>query len=1337
MKNLKLSLELSSELQLQSERETLLLSAFDVEQNRVFFASSANAIYTVHLPSSHLERGLMGKTVLPSQGESIALEHGDRITALDYQMEKEALIIGTSNGYLVLYLVDCNTIEVVGNVEGGVTCVASSPDGALLTVTSGLGQLLVMTHDWEILYETTLDPQLVDEMHCQNSLVDKVDGSYSYEARGCISWRGDGKYFATLNGLQNSSSLRKLMIWERDSGTLHATTDLKAFMGSSLDWMPSGAKVACAYDRKAENKCPSIVFFEKNGLERSSFSINEHPETQVKTLKWNCISDLLAASITCGEYDAIKIWSFSNNHWYLKQEMRYLKKDGVKFAWNPTRPLHLISWTQCGKITTYTFVWMTAVTESSVALVVDNSSVLFSPFVLSLRPPPMSLFNLRFPSAIRDISFYAKNSENHLAVLLSDGHLCVVDLSSIDMWEQFEDQTLTIETSLSDLSPSPFWHLTWLDSHIILGVSHCKYREYDNRPGASFGENGFSHEDSMMSSDGYYLQEIEFVTSENCERSVTSDWRVKKSKKFSIEGPIISVVQNPAKTCSAFLQLDGGSIFEYSSTLSTKASSREHHLCKLDSDNVLPSSCPWMKAVLVSDNGIMKPLIFGLNDSGRLHVGRRILCNNCSSFSFYSDSEGLRQKVTTHLILTTKQDLLFIFSMDEILHGSPEIQIENCNRGNIQRRKEENKDFIPIWERGAKLVGVIPGDEAAVILQANRGNLECIYPRKLVLVAIANTLVQRRFRDAMIMVRRHRLDFNVIVDYCGWQTFIKSAGEFVSQVSNLGHITDFVCAIKNENVMETLYKAVTSLPCSKITLRLNSVDADDLLENKVSSVLQAVRNALEESVVESPERELCILTTLARSEPPALEQALGRIKMICEMELLGVDDVWRKTCPSAEEAIKHLLWLSDPEAVYEAALGLYDLNLSAIVALNSQKDPKEFLPFLQSLEQLPPVVMRYKIDLRLHKNESALRHIASAGEDYYEDGMRLLQSNPELFPLGLQLFSDPTKRNHVLEAWGDHLHGEKCFERAATAYICCSSFQKALKAYRACGDWKGVLTVAGHIRLGKVEVFQLANELCEELQALGKPAEAAKLALEYCRDVSSCVGYFIAAREWEEAVRIGYLHERDDLVSEVTIAAIDCANTLVSEYNEGSEKVGKYLARYVAVRQRRLLLAAKLQMEERPGNELEEDNVSEASSTFSGMSAYTASTMKGSRVSISPSTVSKGREMRRQRNRGKIRAGSPGEEKALIEHLKGMALTSTAQDELKSLVLALAMLGKVETARQVQRAADNFDLYQQAAVKLCEDTNSSEIIDEDAHTLEHYVNKIKGTTSFLSSVLVV
>ncbi|MFM9458765.1 hypothetical protein, partial [Streptomyces europaeiscabiei] len=80
------------------------------------------------------------------------------------------------------------------------------------------------------------------------------------------------------------------------------------------------------------------------------------------------------------------------------------------------------------------------------------------------------------------------------------------------------------------------------------------------------------------------------------------------------------------------------------------------------------------------------------------------------------------------------------------------------------------------------------------------------------------------------------------------------------------------------------------------------------------------------------------------------------------------------------EALKHLLWLSDSDAVFEAALGLYDLNLAAIVAVNSQRDPKEFLPYLQELERMPSLVMCYNIDLRLHRYEKAFRHIVSAGD---------------------------------------------------------------------------------------------------------------------------------------------------------------------------------------------------------------------------------------------------------------------------------------------------------------------------------------------------------------------
>lgn len=59
------------------------------------------------------------------------------------------------------------------------------------------------------------------------------------------------------------------------------------------------------------------------------------------------------------------------------------------------------------------------------------------------------------------------------------------------------------------------------------------------------------------------------------------------------------------------------------------------------------------------------------------------------------------------------------------------------------------------------------------------------------------------------------------------------------------------------------------------------------------------------------------------------------------------------------------------------------------------------------------------------------------------------------------------------------------------------------------------------------------------------------------------------------------MHKRDDLISEMNDAAMDCARTLTCEYQEGLEKMGKHLTLYLAVRQRRLVLAAKLQAEDR------------------------------------------------------------------------------------------------------------------------------------------------------------
>ncbi|KAG0484108.1 hypothetical protein HPP92_012192 [Vanilla planifolia] len=1311
MKNLKLSSFLSFDINLQSEDEVLILSAFDIERDRLLFASSANYIYSFQLPSSQKAKP-SSKCQLPPQFFLIALEPGDFITAMDYSLDKEGLILGTSNGCLILHTVEDNMTEVVGCLEGGVNSIACSPDGALVVVTTGLGQLLFMTHDWQVLQEIELDSKAIGE----NNAAGDTDISSCNQYLSTICWRGDGKYFATLGG-HCKDGLKTLGIWECESGMLYSKSEAKAFMGVVLDWMPSGAKVAAAYDRKAENKGPLIVFYEKNGLERNYLPIDVPLE--VHMIKWNCNSDLLAISIACDQHEAIKIWFFSNNHWYLKQELRFSKNEGVKFMWDPTNPFHLMCWTLVGRITSYNFVWMSGITVDSTALIVDSSKLLVSPLTLSLMPPPMSLFTLKFPATVHDVAFLYKDPRNCLAACLSDGSFYIVELPSIESWEHFEDKEFSIEGSCFDLRAGSIAHFTWLDSHHLLSV-HFNHSDFSST--TSWDENELNH-NKFNCLLRYSLLEIGVACSEDCVPGLlsTSGWNSTLVKTIPIEGIVIGIAANPCKKGSAFVQMEGGSILEY--TLNTCAS-RGSQLCELDPEFGFSASCPFMRAVSVCDNGVLKSLLFGLDCTGKLHVGKEILCSNCSSFTFYSSNRGAFEHIT-HLILVTKEDLLFVISIQDILHGKMEMKTEN--RFDKHGKSDKGEDYINIWERGAKLVGALHGDEAAVLLQTSRGNLEIIYPRKLVLVSIFNALLQRRFKDALLMVRRHRIDFNFIVDCFGWQTFVQSAAEFVNQVNNLAHVTEFVSSIKNENVIDSLYKEyiLPSLSCEFTTsTEVNSCSS--AAESKVNCVLQAIRKALEEQVPQSPARELCILSTLARNEPPALEEALKRIKAIRQMELSGTDGFKQKVYPSAEESLKHLLWLTDPQSLFYAALGLYDLSLAAIVALNSQKDPKEFLPYLKELEILPPGIMRYTIDLRLQRYESALNHLFLAGEDHHDECVILIKNNPQLFPLGLQLFAKNVKRREVLEAWGDHLTDKKFFQDAAAAYLCCSSLQKAIKAYRGCGDWKGVLTVAGLIGIGKEDFFQLANELCEEFEALGKPFDAARIVLEYCRDVDRCVRYCLMAREWEEALRISYMHERMDLASNVEDAALECVGALIDEYKEASEKIVKYLVRYLAVRQRRLTLAAKIQSGDRLLSDKDYDSVSETSSGFSEMSAYTARTSNNT-VNSTSSNNRQDREIRRQKNKGgKIRAGSPGEEAALIEHLKGMAIADCSHHEIKSLLVVLLMLGKEQIAQQLQCAVDKFQLSHHAAVKLVEDTASTDRIDENGHTLEHYIRNLRG-----------
>ena len=82
----------------------------------------------------------------------------------------------------------------------------------------------------------------------------------------------------------------------------------------------------------------------------------------------------------------------------------------------------------------------------------------------------------------------------------------------------------------------------------------------------------------------------------------------------------------------------------------------------------------------------------------------------------------------------------------------------------------------------------------------------------------------------------------------------------------------------------------------------------------------------------------------------------------------------------------------DVNVLYDVALGTYDFDLVMMVAEKSQKDPKEYLPFLNSLKAMEPRYGRFSIDKHLKRWSKALVHIAAL-PDKLEECLQVVEEH--------------------------------------------------------------------------------------------------------------------------------------------------------------------------------------------------------------------------------------------------------------------------------------------------------------------------------------------------------
>lgn len=134
--------------------------------------------------------------------------------------------------------------------------------------------------------------------------------------------------------------------------------------------------------------------------------------------------------------------------------------------------------------------------------------------------------------------------------------------------------------------------------------------------------------------------------------------------------------------------------------------------------------------------------------------------------------------------------------------------------------------------------------------------------------------------------------------------------------------------------------------------------------SKVNTVCDAVLSHMQSRKVLDHGTLQNIITANVCKDPPALEDGLLVVaKLMQEDERL------------AEKAVEHICFLADVNTLYDEALGLYNLDLALLVAQQSQRDPREYLPFIQNLHQLPDLRRQFTIDDHLSRREKALTHL--------------------------------------------------------------------------------------------------------------------------------------------------------------------------------------------------------------------------------------------------------------------------------------------------------------------------------------------------------------------------
>ncbi|MCJ1310289.1 hypothetical protein MMC25_003951 [Agyrium rufum] len=1153
-------------------------------------------------------------------------------------------------------------IEIVGSVDEGIAAATWSPDEELLALATKAGTFLFMTRDFDPVQDIIFSPDdLKISKHVSvgwgksetqfkgkgakalrdPTMPEKVDEgllSKHENDKTNISWRGDGAYVAVNSML--GSSRRVIRVYSRE-GVLDSVSEPVDGMEGALSWRPEGNLLASV--KRSENKV-EVIFFERNGLRHGQFPLRlsgEELETVGASvdLQWNVDSSVLAV----GLIDRIQLWTMGNYHYYLKQEICDAGRStdleySPMISWHPESALDLaICFTNTFE--RHRFLRYNASSfpilpnDHGVVGVIDGRILKLTPFRTANVPPPMARSELETSGNIVDVSILEDSGTKSIV------YLAVLSQSELGIF---------------------CWDLTKVSNAMPVVVNSVKFGQ---------GTDLFKDRNSEYR----YARQVQFID-KNHVQVLFSRARGCELRSFEATGGRSNMTtSHPKHSLEAFVHTafpSNGKVYLHSESTVYSLS-----LGKLPSqeDGSLQTMMQFPVAIqrvalarisqhqtktYESDhkqsNGFQEKLIaFGQTPQGSLYADRRLLAKDCTSFVV----------TQMHLVLVTSQHLLKFVHLDEV------------EKMEVPPDTPETDERCRSVERGATLITVIPSI-FAVVLQMPRGNVETIYPRALVLAGIRASLQRKKFKTAFMACRNHRVDMNILHDHDP-PLFLANVVEFIDQVQKVEYLDLFLAQLQEKDVSKTMYKDtipnVSSDP-STVRSEVNSLQSGNPPSSKVNRICDAFLKVFRSRHATNVQN---IISAHVCKNPPDLEAGLTLIAK------LQKDDPDR-----ADRAVEHICFLSDVNRLYDRALGLYDLELTLLVAQQSQKDPREYLPYLQGLQKLDETRRRFTIDNDLGRHEKALAHLHAL--DSFDD-FRSYMIKHELYRAALII--NRYKEDNVTaitSAYADFLLKTLRFKEAGIAYEYTRDYASASEAFRLAHLWQESLSTASLIPLETSSLRSLARNLADDMFESKDYLSAASIQLDYLDDLETslrtfCKGYFFA-----EAIRTATLRQKPAMIEQVIDVGLAEAMGTITELL--AECKGQLNAQIPRIRELREKKAAEpLQFFEGDVNGGADiaDNVSLAGTEAStaGASLFTRYTNQTGTVGTNATRRTSRNRRREERKRARGKKGSVYEEEYLVASVgRLIERVNIVGPEVDRLVVGLMRRAMRERAKAVEMA---------------------------------------------------